>query len=181
MLMCNLFPLVLSLQHVDLLSMNTVTRGCIGTFRGRRLVPGGLDVPALDRNQSPLPFPFHIAFRSLIHSSSTAHKGGDPRQELTIPPFPLNLASVHSTCAHPAFVQWTLHPSMLALIQRCVVPCSLYPTSRACTSYPASSRICMFLRMRINHPYIAPLAVFFVSRDTRSTGHHRKPCCSMDC
>jgi hypothetical protein len=66
-------------------------------------VPGGLDVPALDRNQSPLPFPFHLA-RLLICSFSTAHKGGDPRQEHTIPSFSLNLASVHPTFAYPVFV-----------------------------------------------------------------------------
>jgi hypothetical protein len=28
---------------------------CFGSFWGRRLVPGGLDVPPLDRNQSPCP------------------------------------------------------------------------------------------------------------------------------
>lgn len=60
--------------------MNTVTR-VDPAIRGCRLVPGGLDVPALDPNQSPLPSPFHLA-QSLICSSSTAHKGGDPRRKL---------------------------------------------------------------------------------------------------
>jgi hypothetical protein len=99
MLMVTLLPLGLSLRRVDILSMNTVARGCFSTFWGRRLVPGGLNVPALDRNQSPLPFPFHLV-RLLIHLPSTAHKGGDPRQELIVSSFSLNVAYVHPPCAH---------------------------------------------------------------------------------
>jgi hypothetical protein len=38
--------------------MHTVTKGRFGTIWGRQLVPAGLSVPALDRNQSLLPFHF---------------------------------------------------------------------------------------------------------------------------
>jgi hypothetical protein len=142
-------------------------------------VPGGLDVPALDRNQSPLPFPFHLA-RLLIRSASTAHKGGDPRQELTIPSFFKSRLCSPNLCLpclcamDPASIYArsysTLCGALLAL-----------PYIRAFTYYPAFHRICLFLCMRVNHPYIASLAASLVLRDTRSTGHHRKPCCSMHC
>jgi hypothetical protein len=82
-------------------------QGCFGTFWGRWLVPGGLDVSALDRNQSLLFFPFHFGCLR-IHSPSTAHKGGDPRYELFVHTFHLHLASVHTTCAYSFLKQFNL-------------------------------------------------------------------------
>jgi hypothetical protein len=140
--MCTLLPLVLSLRRVDILSLNTVSRGCFSTFRGRRLVPGGLDVPALDRNQSPLLLLFHLAFL-LLHSPSTPHKGGDPRQELTNPSLSLNFPSVLPTCAYPASVHSAGDPPMLTLPAR-TSPCPLCHATRSFAYYLASPLICNF-------------------------------------
>jgi hypothetical protein len=90
--------------------MNTVTRGCFGTFWGRRLVPGRLNVPALDRYQSPLPFPFTLCY--LVYPFlSLYERVATPARSLSFPPFlsiisPLlyNL-SVPRLCAlYPAFL-----------------------------------------------------------------------------
>ena len=91
--------------------MNTVNMGYFRTSRGRRLVPGGLNVPALDRNQSPLHSPFLLAL--IMRLPSTAHKGGDPRQELSTSPFLLiYVLPLHPNCAHPALIKSVLHPSI---------------------------------------------------------------------
>jgi hypothetical protein len=68
---------------VFILVMNTITKGSSHTFCGRRLVPGGLHVPALDRNQSLLEIHF-LFITCLSVLLLLPDKGGDPRKALTV-------------------------------------------------------------------------------------------------
>jgi hypothetical protein len=84
--------------------VNTISKRCSSTFRGRRLVLGGLHVHALDRNQSLLPFNFiFIACCSVLFL--LPKKGGDPRQVLTVRLFfSSHVLVLRRSCAFPNFV-----------------------------------------------------------------------------
>jgi hypothetical protein len=108
---------------VLIMLMNTITRGCFCIFWVRRLVPGGLNVPALDRNQSLLPL--HCIFITCSYVLFLLpKKGGDPRQALTVVS-PSHLTS--RVCAEavllstlytpPSTYAWSsFHPAYSALL-----------------------------------------------------------------
>jgi hypothetical protein len=153
-----LIPIVLSLRRVDTVNEYR-NQGYSRTYWGRRLVPGGLKVPALDRNQTPLPFPsiFLACLSVLLH----AHKGVDPRQELIIPYYSFDLVPAHSTLLHHASVHSTSRPSMLALIPRCAAS-PLYHAPHAFTYYYKNlpSNLHFFLNTNRPHNLLLSLSLF---------------------
>jgi hypothetical protein len=143
--------------------MDTVSRDCSCTFRGRQLVPGELSVPALDRNQSPLPVLFHFA-RSLPYFLYCS-QGWRPAPEAHSSFLLLHLASAHPTfilllrilvCIHLfSHLFHALYPAhstllhMLSLITQLVLTFALF------TACDSSTRVPLFLFRSSSHAILA--------------------------